>query len=104
MNSTNLEQFKSTLLLSMERKIFFSVLSRRTLDFLLKNASTDSSVQEDSRSSRVPRGPQTCYSADQGGKLVETTMGRYHVLSKVKDLILNYYGNFSLRFTSGNAT
>ena len=36
-NSTKLEQFRSISLLSVEGKIFFSILSRRLTDFLFKN-------------------------------------------------------------------
>lgn len=34
-------------------------------------------------------------------KLVETVMNRHHVLSKIKDLILDSYNNFRLRVTCG---
>lgn len=34
-------------------------------------------------------------------KLVETSLDRYHVPGKIKDLILDYYSCFSLRVTSG---
>lgn len=36
--------------------------------------------------------------------LVEATLDQYHVPRKIKDLILNYYGIFRLRFTSGSVT
>ncbi len=37
-------------------------------------------------------------------KLVETSLDRHHVPRKIKDLILNHYGNFRLRVTSGSVT
>ena len=37
-------------------------------------------------------------------KLVETTLDRHHIPRKFKDLILDYYGNFRLRVTSGSVT
>lgn len=45
-NSTKLKQFRSISLLSMEGKIFFSVLSRRMTEYLLKNAYIENSVQK----------------------------------------------------------
>ncbi|KAI4876470.1 hypothetical protein NFI96_017397 [Prochilodus magdalenae] len=37
-------------------------------------------------------------------KLVEITLDRHHIPHKIKDLVLNYYGNFRLRVTSGSIT
>lgn len=46
-NSAKLEQFRTISLLSIEGKIFYSILFRRLTDFLLKNAYIDVSVQKD---------------------------------------------------------
>lgn len=37
-------------------------------------------------------------------KLVEEALGRHHVPSSIKILIMDYYNNFNLRFTSGKVT
>ncbi|XP_054628013.1 uncharacterized protein LOC129179159 [Dunckerocampus dactyliophorus] len=128
-NSTKLEQFRTISLLSVEGKIFFSILSRRLTDFLLKNAYIDTAVQKGGipgvsgclehtgvvtqliREAREGKGDLVVLWLDLASafgsiphKLVETTLDRHHVPRKIKDLILNYYGNFRLRVTSGSTT
>ncbi|XP_049324773.1 uncharacterized protein LOC125789951 [Astyanax mexicanus] len=128
-NSTRLEQFRSISLLSVEGKIFFSVLARRTTDFLLKNKYIDTSVQKGGipgvpgclehtgvvtqliREAREGNGDLSVLWLDLANaygsvphKLVEITLNHYHIPHKIKDLILNYYGNFRLRVTSGSTT
>ncbi|XP_061896860.1 uncharacterized protein LOC133645950 [Entelurus aequoreus] len=128
-NSTKLEQFRTISLLSVEGKIFFRILSRRLTDFLLKNAYIDTSVQKGGipgvsgclehtgvvsrliREAREGKGDLAVLWLDLANaygsiphKLVETTLDRHHVPKKIKDLILNYYGNFRLRVTSGSIT
>lgn len=46
-NSTNTEQIRSISLLSVEGKIFFSVVARRMTDFLLKNDYIVTSLQKE---------------------------------------------------------
>lgn len=111
-NSTNLKQFRSISLLSVEGKIYFSIVSRQLTEFLLKNNYIDTSMQKGG----TPGMPvtQLIREADlvvlwldlanaYGSiphKLVETTLNRYHVPSKIKDLLLDYYNNFRLKVTS----
>ncbi len=45
-NFTKLEQSRTISLLSVEGKIFFSILSRRLTDYLLENAYIDTLVQK----------------------------------------------------------
>ncbi len=45
-NSKNISQFRTISLLSVEGKIFFSILSRRLTEFFLKNSYIDTSVQK----------------------------------------------------------
>ncbi|KAJ8333464.1 hypothetical protein SKAU_G00414720 [Synaphobranchus kaupii] len=59
-NSTMLEQFRSISLLSVEGKIFFSVLSRRMTEYLLKNAYIDTSVQKETISKAVTNTKHVC--------------------------------------------
>ncbi len=113
----------------MEGKIFFSVLARRMTDFLLKNKYIDTSVQKGGipgvpgrlehtgvvtqliREAREGNGDLAVLWLDLTNaygsiphKLVETSLDRHHIPGKIKDLILNYYGNFRLRVTSGSIT
>ncbi|KAJ8333497.1 hypothetical protein SKAU_G00415050 [Synaphobranchus kaupii] len=46
-NSKNINQFRSISLLSVEGKVFFSIVSRRLTEFLLKNNYIDPSVQKE---------------------------------------------------------
>ncbi|XP_061571176.1 uncharacterized protein LOC133424524 [Cololabis saira] len=128
-NSTKLEQFRTISLLSVEGKIFFSILSKRLTGFLLSNAYIDTSVQKGGipgvsgclehtgvvsqliREAREGKGDLAVLWLDLANafgsiphKLVETTLDRHHVPRKIKDLILNYYGNFRFRVTSGSTT
>lgn len=45
-NSKNINQFRTISLLSVEGKVFFSIVSRRLTEFLLKNKYIDPSVQK----------------------------------------------------------
>lgn len=99
-------------MLSVEGKIYFSIVSRQLTEFLLKNNYIDTSMQKGG----TPGMPvtQLIREADlvvlwldlanaYGSiphKLVETTLNRYHVPSKIKDLLLDYYNNFRLKVTS----
>ena len=128
-NSTKLEQFRTISLLSVEGKIFFSILSRRLTDFLLKNGYIDTSVQKGGipgvsgclehtgvvtqliREAREGKGDLVVLWLDLANaygsiphKLVETTLDRHHVPKKIQDLILNYYGDFKFRATAGSVT
>ncbi|XP_039590572.1 uncharacterized protein LOC120514312 [Polypterus senegalus] len=126
-NSTKLEHFRSISLLSVEGKIFFSILARRMTDFLLKNGYIDTSVQKGAipgvagclghtgvvtqliRKAREGNGNLAVLWLDLANaygsiphKLVETTLDWHHVPFKIKGLIMDYYSNFSLRVTSGS--
>ncbi len=109
--------------------MFFSIVSRRLTEFLLKNNYIDPSVQKGG----IPRAPgclkhtgvvtQLIREAHENRgnlvvlwldlanaygsiphKLVELALHRHHVPSKIKDLILDYYSNFRMRVTSGSET
>ncbi|XP_028292553.1 uncharacterized protein LOC114455485 [Gouania willdenowi] len=127
--SQNINQFRAISLLSVEGKIFFSLVSRRLTDFLLKNSYIDTSVQKGGipkvsgclehtgvvtqliREARENKGDLAVLWLDLANaygsiphKLVEEALNRHHVPKKVKDLILDYYSNFSLRVSSGSTT
>ncbi|XP_062387675.1 uncharacterized protein LOC134076569 [Sardina pilchardus] len=128
-NSRSIEQFRVISLLSVEGKVFFSIVSQRMTEFLLRNAYIDTSVQKGG----VPRVPgciehtgvvtQLIREAREGKgdlavlwldlanaygsiphKLVETALNLHHVPTKIRDLILDYYSCFSLRVTNGALT
>lgn len=99
-----------------------------TTEFLLKNSYIDTSVQKGGipgvpgclkhtgvvtqlRKARDGKGDLTILWLDLANaysskphKLVELTLRRHHVPSKVTDLVLDYYNNFRLRVTAGSGT
>ncbi len=128
-NSKNINQFRTISLLSVEGKVFFSIVSRRLAEFLLKNNYIDPSVQKGG----IPGAPgclehtgvvtQLIREAHENRsnlvvlwldlanaygsiphKLVELAIHIHHVPCKIKDLILDYYNNFRTRVTSGSKT
>lgn len=125
-NSRNIEQFKTISLLSVECKTFFKIISNRLMGFLLKNTYFDTSVQKGGfpgvpgciehtgmvtqliREARESRGDLAILWLELANaygsiphKLVELSLSRYRVQEKIRNLILNYYKNFSLRVSSG---
>ncbi|XP_016087054.1 uncharacterized protein, partial [Sinocyclocheilus grahami] len=128
-NSKNINQFRTISLLSVEGKVFFSIVSRRLTEFLLKNNYIDPSVQKGGipgapgclehtgvvtqliREAHENRGDLVVLWLDLANaygsiphKLVELALHLHHVPSKIKDLILDYYNNFRMRVTSGSET
>ncbi len=125
----NIDQFRVISLLSVDSKIFFSIVAKRLSNFLLNNKYIDTSVQKGG----IPRIPgclehtgvvtQLIREAREGrGDLavlwldltnaygsiphmqVEVALEKHHVPQKVKDLILDYYSKFSLRVSTGQLT
>ena len=111
-------------LLSVECKIFFSVVSKRLTNYMLANRYLDTSVQKGGapgvsgciehtsvltqliREARENKGDLSVVWLDLTNaygsmphKLVEETLKRYHVPEKVKNLIKQYYSRFFIRFT-----
>ncbi|XP_029688563.1 uncharacterized protein [Takifugu rubripes] len=128
-DSKNINQFRTISLLSVEGKVFFSIVSRRLTEFLLKNNYTDTSVQKGGipgvpgclehngvvtqliREAQESKGELAVLWLDLTNaywsiphKLVELALHLHHVPSKIKDLILNYDNKFRLRVTSGSVT
>ncbi len=128
-NSKNINQFRTISLLSVEGKVFFSIVSRRLTEFLLKNNYIDPSVQKGGipgapgclehtgvvtqliREAHENRGDLVVLWLDLANaygsiphKLVELALHLHHVPCKIKDLILDYYNNFRMRVTSGSET
>ncbi|XP_049336392.1 uncharacterized protein LOC125802421 [Astyanax mexicanus] len=127
-NSRDISQFRTISLLSVEGKVFFSIVSRRLTEFLLKNSYIDPSVQKGGisapgclehtgvvtqliREAHENKGDLAVLWLDLANaygsiphKLVELALHLHHVPSKIKDLILDYYNKFRMRVTSGSET
>ena len=75
--STTIKQFRTISLLNVDRKIFFSILSHRLSDYLLKNQYIDTSDQNggDPRCSRVPWTQWSGNTTDQRGPWRERRPG-----------------------------
>ncbi len=108
-NSSNIKQFSVISLVSVEGKIFFSIVVRHMMEFLLQNEYIDTAVQKGG----IPKLPgllglvtQLIQEAQEGDgdlavlwldlanaygsvphKLVETSLIRHHVPDMTRDLI-----------------
>ena len=116
-------------MLSVEGKIFFSIVARRLTDYLLRNSYIDTSVQKGEipmvpeclehtgvvtqliREARENKGDLIVLWLDRANaygsiphKLVEEALNQHHIPGKLRDLILDYYNSFSLRVSSGSTT
>ena len=128
-NSKSIDQFRTISLLNTESKIFFSVMSRRLTKYLLRNDYIDTSVQKGGiggmpgclehtgvitqllREAKENKGDLAVLWLDLANaygsiphKVVEVALDKYHVPSKISDLILDYYDNFKMSFASGEIT
>jgi hypothetical protein len=128
-NSEHIEQFRTISLLSVEGKIFFAVLARRTTSYLLDNKYIDTAVQKGGvpgisgclehtaivtqliREARENKGDLAVLWLDLANaygsmphNLVEFMMKRYHMPEDIQQLITNYYDGFRMRFTASNFT
>ncbi|XP_063056078.1 uncharacterized protein LOC134450153 [Engraulis encrasicolus] len=124
--STQLDQFRIISLLCIESKIFFSTISKRLSSYLARNSYIDTSVQKGGisgmpgcvehtgvvtqliREARENRGNLSVLWLDLANafgsiphKLVQLTLVKHHVPSKCRDLIADYYNNFSMRVSAG---
>lgn len=127
--SCNIEQFRIILLLSVESKTFFKIMSQHLTDFLSKNSYIDTSVQKGGvpgvpgclehtgvvtlliREANESKGDLAVLWLDLANaygsiphKLVETAQARHHVPVKICNLIMDHYNNFSARVSSGQVT
>lgn len=123
-HSENIDQFRIISLLSVESKIFFSIVAKRLTSCWATDTLT--SVQKGGifgvpeciehtgvvtpliREARESRGDLMVIWLDLTNaygsiphKLVEVALLRYHVPQKVKELLLDYYNKFSLRVSAG---
>ncbi|KAL3972927.1 tetraspanin-7 [Sarotherodon galilaeus] len=118
-NSKNIEQFRTISLLSVEGKIFFSIVAKRLTEYLLKNSYIDNSVQKGGipkvpgclEHTGVNRGDLKVLWLDLANaygsiphKLVQQALNQYYIPEKFRNLILDYYADFHLRVSSGTIT
>lgn len=128
-DSKNIDQFRIISLLSVEGKIFFSILARLLTDFLSSSSYINTSVQKGGisgvpgcqehtgvvaqliRGARNNKGDLKVLWLDLANaygsiphKLVQTTPERHHVLGQVAELILDYYNQFNMRVSSESIT
>ncbi|KAK0142412.1 Retrovirus-related Pol polyprotein from type-1 retrotransposable element R2 [Merluccius polli] len=128
-NASNIEQFRTISLLSVECKTFLKIVVNCLTGFLLKNTYIDTSVQKGEvpgipgcikhtgvvtqliREAQESKGDLAVLWLDLANaygsiphKLVELALSRYHVPEKMRNLILDYYNNFSLRVSSRTST
>ncbi len=128
-DSNELSQFRKISLLSVEGKIYFSLLSRRITEYLLNNKYIDISVQKGGipgssgclehtsmisqllREAKEDKGDLSVVwldLADAYGsvphKLVDETLRQYHVPEKVRSILQQYYKGLNFRFSVGNYT
>ena len=124
-NARDIEQFRSISLLNTESKIFFSVISRRLTDFLIRNDYLDTSVQKGGipgmpgcqehtgvlsqllRDAKKGKGDLAVVWLDLANaygsiphKLVDVTLRKHHVPEKIRELICDYYNGFNVRVSS----
>lgn len=115
-DSKTISQFRIISLLSVEGKIFFSIVAKRLADFFLKNGHIDTSVQKGGipgipgclehtgvvtqllREARENKRDLVVLWLDLANaygsmphKLVLETLERHHVPAAVRELILDYY-------------
>jgi hypothetical protein len=128
-NSQSLKQFRTISLLNVEGKIFLAVLARRMTSYLLANNYIDMSVQKGGvpgvsgcvehtsaltqiiQEAKENKGDLAVLWLDLANaygsiphKLVQLTLQRYHIPSKIQDLLKHYFDHFKMRFSVGDYT
>ena len=116
-------------LLNVEGKVFFGVLAKRMVDFLIANGLVDTAVQEAGvpgfpgcvehcsmiwNTIQVAKAKKRDLSvmwldlANAYGsvphKLIKFSMDFFHIPTKIQRMLMSYYDNFSMRFTTSDYT
>jgi len=127
--SENISQFRTISLLSVEGKIFFSIVAKRMSAFVTENEYVNTSVQKGGipgfsgclehtaaitqliREACVNNSDLTVVWLDLANaygsiphKVIEHAMDHYHIPDKIKMLIRSYYSNVRLRFRTPDFT
>ena len=128
-NSKTINQFRTISLLSVEGKIFFSILAKRLTTYMLENEYVDISVQKGGipgfsgcvehtsaltqllHEARIDHKNLTVVWLDLANaygsiphKLIETALRHYHIPDSARNLIMNYFNGINLRFSSNTFT
>lgn len=128
-NSKSIAQFRSISLLSVEGKIFFSVLARRIQSYAIANSYINTSVQKGGvpgfsgclehtsaitqliREAQVDKKDLTVVWLDLANaygsiphSLIQYALNHYHLPKRVKSLVSSYYSNLLLRFSTKEFT
>ncbi|XP_068595260.1 retrovirus-related Pol polyprotein from type-1 retrotransposable element R2 [Brachionichthys hirsutus] len=128
-DSSEISQFRTISLLSVEGKIFFSVLARRITTFMVKNKYIDTSIQKGGipgfsgclehtgilsqliREAKESKGNRTVIWLDLANAygsippcLINAAMEHYHIPQMIRGMITSYFGGFKLRFQTDQFT
>lgn len=128
-NSEKIDQFRMMSLLSVEEKIFFSVMATRLTEYFLENKYIDTSVQKGGipgvpgclkhtgvdlqllREARENKGNLVVLWLDLANaygsiphRLVEKALQKHHVPENIREPIMDYYNNFHVRVSAGPET
>ena len=128
-DSKTIEQFRTISLLSVECKIFFSVLARRLTTYMTVNEYVDTSSQKAAipgfsgcvehtsilsqliRETKADKGDLTVAWLDLANaygsiphNLIVTPLDHYYIPDHIKGMVKNYFSGMMLRFSAGNIT
>ena len=129
MDSSEIGQFRTISLLSVECKIFFSVLAQRLTRYMVKNKYVDTSIQKGGipgspgclehistisqliREAKESKGDLTVVWLDLANaygsiphNLINTAMEHYHIPQHIRGMITTYFSGFKLRFRTTQFT
>ncbi|VDI43606.1 Hypothetical predicted protein [Mytilus galloprovincialis] len=128
-DSKDISQFRTISLLSVEGKIYFSVLANRMTKYMVENSYIDTSMQKGGIAGfsgcveHTSVLSQLIHEAKTGKKnlavvwldlanaygsvphkLIEMAMDHYHIPEHIKKIVLTYFDGILLRFTVDNKT
>ncbi|XP_059378226.1 uncharacterized protein LOC132114105 [Carassius carassius] len=128
-NSSTIDQFRTISLLSVEGKIFFSVLAKRMTSYMTENGYINTAIQKGGipgfsgclehtgvlsqmiREAKASKGNLTVVWLDLANAygsiphaLIHTALDHYHIPQHIKRMITSYFGGIQLRFKAANFT
>ncbi|XP_078587744.1 uncharacterized protein LOC144868686 [Branchiostoma floridae x Branchiostoma japonicum] len=128
-NSSTINQFRTISLLSVECKIFFSVLAKRMVTYVTENNYINTSVQKGGipgfsgclehtgvlsqmiREAKVNGSDLTVVWLDLANAygsiphaLIQVALDHYHIPARVKGMISSYFGGIQMRFKTAQFT
>ena len=128
-DSEKIKQFRNISLLSVEGKVFFSIMAKRMTEYMISNKYIDVSIQKGGipgfsgciehtsvisqliRETKERRGDLTCVWLDLANaygsiphQLIDTAMKHYHIPDHFRNLVNSYFQGIKLRFTFRDVT